>query len=164
MIRKPVIALALLVFWSALHGEESPPLQWEPFTELAGVRVGDSREQVISTLGQPSSESERIIDYTGRGFSVYLTESGQVYGFACGSGCGPERALAARFKYRTKEQIGINSTEEAVIAAYGKPGKRVENENSRQLYYTGLKPKTVLVFVIDEKGVANIHSANMNVE
>lgn len=159
--------ILLLVFSIAIcaRGNERDALVWHPFSELADVQCGDSREKVIATLGYPASQSERFLDYTELGFSVVLTESGKVYSFACGSGCDLDRILAKRFKYKTDKGIGMNSSEEEITSAYGQPDRRKETaEGDLQVYYKNLNPRTLLVFILDEQGVRNIHSANLNIK
>ena len=163
-LRIAILSTVYLVV-SFLQGREDIQPIWEPFSALAGVHVGDEEQTVIQKLGEPTSRSDRILDYTNLGFSVVLTEKSNVYSFACGSGCDPDRILAERFKYKTKEGIGINSSEEDILAAYGEPSRRKETKEGHiQIYYSSLAPKTVLVFILDEKGVVNIHSANLKIE
>lgn len=58
----------------------------------------------------------------------------------------------------------MNSTEKDILAAYGEPDRRKEKEGRIEITYKNLEPKTLLIFILDDQGVANIHSANLKIE
>lgn len=149
----------LYVVITIVKAEETE--EWNPFFELAGVKIGFSRVDVERLLGEPLVETERFMDYPDQGFSVILTKNDIVYGFACGSGCDPSRILADRFKFVTPKGIGIDSKMEEVTKAYGDPTRIKRDGAFTQIYYGDNASDTILVFILDELGVRNIHSADL---
>lgn len=88
------------------------------------VRFGMTREAVIDAIGQPQETYHGVLQYLDHGFAVFFDRSGRVNAIMCGDAHSPDSPLVERFVGRTPEGIGMGSTPEEVVAAYGQPQKR----------------------------------------
>jgi hypothetical protein len=78
-------------------------------------------EEVIAQLGEPQRRTANALEYTRLGFAVMPGPGGTVEVVMCGDVTGLGGPLVAAFTGRTKEGIGMNSTREDVLKAYGEP-------------------------------------------
>lgn len=125
---------------------------------LGPLRFGESEESIIQLLGPPDARQGRVLSYSRLGFDVFLGRDMRVT--VIGAGSARSVAEAETFKGRTPEGIGIGSTKEEVIAAYGQPTatrqKRQGNGadegleelvyRERHLKFTLRNGKVVLIF------------------
>jgi hypothetical protein len=96
------------------------PVAVEPGLSVGTVRKGMTLEQVIQTVGAPDRRSASILEYPKLGFAVVADARGEVRSIWCGDSTGmPNSALVGAFTNRTKEGIGMGSTSEEIIKAYG---------------------------------------------
>jgi hypothetical protein len=96
------------------------PILIEPQVRVGKVRAGMSRDQVLAELGKPDRQTANAFEYTKLGFAV-LPGSNGVAAVMCGDVTGINGPLVKAFNGRTKEGIGMNSTREDVIKAFGEP-------------------------------------------
>ncbi len=88
------------------------------------VSFGMSKSDVIAAVGKPQRElGGRVMEYLDHGYAVVLDRGGRVEAILCGDGSGGG-ILVERFRGRTLKDIGMGSTPEAVVQAYGQPDKR----------------------------------------
>jgi len=93
----------------------------EPHTSVGKVRVGMTVDQVTTELGKPEKKIANALEYTTLGLAVLPGSNGLVQVVMCGDVTGINGPLVKAFTGRTKEGIGMNSTREEVIKAYGEP-------------------------------------------
>lgn len=101
-----------------------------PGESIDGVKLGDTREEVVELLGEPSGVGwadglyrgwrtywYKPLGVEGTGFTIYFNYRGEDKPW------GPVDALRANKPYvgKTPEGIGIGSTLEEVREAYGEP-------------------------------------------
>jgi RNA polymerase sigma factor (sigma-70 family) len=91
-----------------------------PGQSVGRVKSGMTVDQVEAALGKPDSKTGGASEYRKLGFAVISSKDGLVRVVMCGDATlnGP---LVKAFKGRTKEGIGMESTREDVIKAFGAP-------------------------------------------
>jgi hypothetical protein len=99
----------------------NPPLQIEPNLSVGKLRAGMRADAVVAQLGEPQRRTANALEYTRLGFAVMPGPDGIVQVVMCGDVTGISGPLVKAFNGRTKEGIGMNSTREQVIRAYGEP-------------------------------------------
>src|SRR5438270_1601157 len=97
------------------------PMLIEPNLAVGKVRAGMHIEEVIAQLGQPQRRSANALEYTRLGFAVMPGQDGVVQVVMCGDVTGLRGPLVKAFTGRTKEGIGLKSTRQEVVKAYGEP-------------------------------------------
>lgn len=102
---------------------ENPPLLIEPGVSVGKVRTGMTLSQVRTELGEPQRATPNALEYTALGFAVMPGPDGEVQVVMCGDVVGNSGPLVRKFTGRTKEGIGLGSTRESVVKAYGEPSK-----------------------------------------
>jgi hypothetical protein len=81
------------------------------------MRIAD----VVAQLGEPQRRTANSLEYTSLGFAVMPGPDGIVQVVMCGDVTGINGPLVKAFTGRTKEGVGLKSTREEVIKAYGQP-------------------------------------------
>ena len=105
-----------------------------PRVSVGKVKAGMTEDEVIAALGQPERKQGEVLIYDGQfGFSVVCSRQKIVGAVFCG---GP-----VDFKGRTKEGIGIGSSKDELIKAFGTPTTEQANTQNdlvkeEQLDYT----------------------------
>jgi len=132
-----MVTLPALVSCSkkAEEGEAVEELIVEPLVGIGAVQFGMSKDEIIEHFGQPDKVTTRTegtkLNYVaskGLGFEVD-SELGLAK-IQCWSKNWPEKLLftVANFTGKTKEGIGIGSTQEQIISAYGQPDRTDRKE------------------------------------
>ena len=93
----------------------------EPNVAVGKIRTGMLIQDVISQLGEPQRRTANSLEYTRLGFAVMPAPDGIVKVVMCGDVTGINGPLVKAFSGRTKEGIGLNSTRDELIKAYGEP-------------------------------------------
>jgi hypothetical protein len=112
------------------------PTLIEPGVGIGGVRGGMTAQEVIAELGEPAKTNGNRLVYSQWGLWVGLgKDDGSVVNLQCRDS----------FAGHTKEGIGIGSSQEEIIQAYGKP----HNQNSPKagrvtLFYGKLRTRFFL--------------------
>jgi hypothetical protein len=78
-------------------------------------------EDVVKELGAPQRRTANALEYTKAGFAVLPGKDKVVRIVMGGDVMGLNGPLVEAFKGRTKEGIGMKSTREEVVKAYGQP-------------------------------------------
>ena len=104
--------------------EPNPPMTIEPNIAVGNVRAGMRSQDVISRLGEPQRRTANALEYTRLGFAVMPGPDAIVQVVMCGDVTGINGPLVKAFSGRTKEGIGMNSTREELLKAYGEPNSR----------------------------------------
>jgi len=103
------------------NSQNTPPILIEPNLAVGDVRAGMRSEDVVRQLGEPQRRTSNALEYTGRGFAVMPGPDGTVQVIMCGDVTGIKGPLIKAFNGHTKEGIGLNSTREDLLKAYGEP-------------------------------------------
>jgi len=125
--------------------ENGSPMVIEPNVAVGKIRVGMRAEDVLKLFGEPQRRTANAIEYTSLGFAVMPSPDGIVEVVMCGDVTGVNGPLVKAFTGRTKEGIGLGSTREEVLKAYGQP--TVEEKlrgNNESLRYDPLGIKFTL--------------------
>ena len=119
--RAAVLALLALILCGIFVGcrkKNEEPMKIEPGIGIGKVAFGMTAKEVQSVLGKPDYTDENCISYDGLGLSIYIFR-GFVKGITCiGISGDPDVKPCTA---RTSKGIGIGSTREQIIEAYGKP-------------------------------------------
>ena len=97
------------------------PITIEPHSSVGKVHAGMKTDEVIGQLGQPERRTANALEYTRLGFAVMPGPDGMVQVVMCGDVTGINGPLVKAFTGRTKEGIGMQSSREELIKAYGEP-------------------------------------------
>lgn len=146
-MQNQIIALTLLLGMCLL----APAPQSDTPLIVAGegvgkVRLGASRTEVKNALGEPTEEGEldtnAYLNYDDKGLSVILHKSNRkverIYFF------NKDRGAEHRstFPWKTEKGISWDSTEDAVLKAYGKPKEDYsgsgDNGTWRRIVFKGI--------------------------
>lgn len=92
----------------------------EPKVRVGTIKTGMTAEQVVAQFGAPQRTTANALEYTRLGFAV-MPVAGAVQVVMCGDVTGANGPLVKAFTGRTKEGIGLTSTRQEVIRAYGEP-------------------------------------------
>jgi hypothetical protein len=102
---------------------ENPAMLIQPGVSVGKVGAGMRMEEVRRQLGEPQRSTPNALEYTSLGFAVMPGGDGVVQVVMCGDVTGNSGPLVKRFTGRTKEGIGLGSSREDLIKAYGEPSK-----------------------------------------
>ncbi len=92
-----------------------------PNLSVGDVRAGMTTQQVVATLGEPQRRTASALEYTHLGLAVMPGPDGMAAVVMCGDVTGINGPFVKAFTGRTKEGIGMYSTRENVVKAYGEP-------------------------------------------
>src|SRR5437867_11765288 len=97
------------------------PLLIEPRVSVGKVRAGMKVQQVAAEMGEPQRRTVTALEYPPLGLAVMLDTNGVVTAVMCGDVTGISGPFVKAFTGRTKEGIGMHSTREEVVRAFGEP-------------------------------------------
>lgn len=98
----------------------SEPILIEPNVAVGKIRAGMTVDQMIAEIGEPARRTAESLHYPALGLAVRPAE-GTVQVVMCGDVMGLQGPYSKAFNGHTKQGIGLQSTREEVIAAFGKP-------------------------------------------
>ncbi|HTL18438.1 MAG TPA: hypothetical protein VL793_14475 [Patescibacteria group bacterium] len=117
-----------LLLWLAVGCSErtdvadhNPPLVIEPNARVGPIKSGMAIQDVLKQLGEPNRRTANALEYTRLGFAIMPNSSGLVQVVMCGDVTGINGPLVRAFTGRTKEGIGLGSTRDELVKAYGEP-------------------------------------------
>ena len=93
----------------------------EPLVGIDKVRFGMTIEQMKNILGEPVRSRGIVHEYRDLGFAILAIKDSTVTIIACGDRRRADSPLVKNCRVRTKKGIGMGSSKEAVIKAYGQP-------------------------------------------
>ena len=128
-----------------------------PGESVGKVRKGMTTNEVEAVLGKPDKWQGRIMLYDKKlGMSVGQSRAGALV--VCGGDSMLKYPGVKKFKGRTKEGIGMESSREDVIKAFGKPtAAKPWNSTEKFTGHEQLEYKPIgLTFVLEEGKVINI--------
>jgi len=104
-----------------------------PGVGMGDLLLGDADSSIVEVLGDPDFKmGDQIYQYAG--FAVIARE-GKVYSFQCGDAKGPGSRHWEECPCRTEEGIGIGSSEQDILEAYGEPNMRPPSQDKTVLFY-----------------------------
>ena len=110
----------------------------EPLVGMGKLHFGMSREEMIKILGQPHGiNMPNINDYTEFGLTVVMREN-VVWGIFCGDKSKLDSELIKNCKCKTTRGIGMGSTKQQIIAAYGEPTRIVPDNGLTMMLYKNI--------------------------
>jgi len=101
--------------------QNGPALVIEPNLSVGPIHAGTTAQQIIAQLGEPQRRTPNSLEYTRLGLAVMPDQAGVVQVVMCGDVTGINGPFVKTFTGRTKEGIGMNSTRDEVLKAYGDP-------------------------------------------
>jgi hypothetical protein len=120
----PAILLLLLQGCSEQSAPETnaaEPMLIQPHVSVGKVRAGMSVDQVRAVLGEPKFKTANALEYSQLGFAVMHGPDNLIQVVMCGDVTGLQGPFVKRFAGKTKEGIGLGSSREELVNAYGDP-------------------------------------------
>lgn len=97
----------------------------QPGVGMGELLFGADQAEITEILGEPDFMlGDELYQYTGL---VVVAREGNIYSFQCGDAKGPGTRHSEQCPCRTAEGIGVGSSEQEIIAAYGEPTHRSTN-------------------------------------
>jgi len=93
----------------------------KPLGGIGKVRFGMTIEQAKQILGEPQRMTGRACEYLNSGFAIVPERDGTVAAIMCGDASVPDSPLIKNCKCRTDKGIGMGSSRQDVVSAYGQP-------------------------------------------
>lgn len=106
---------------SSVMTATNPPMLIEPKVAVGKVRAGMGIPEVVAQLGEPQRRTANALEYTKMGFAVMPATDGTIRVVMCGDVTGLNGPLVKAFTGRTREGIGLTSTRDDLLKAYGPP-------------------------------------------
>ena len=103
------------------QSQTNAPILIEPTASVGKVRAGMTVAQLKEELGLPQRTTPNSLQYPRLGFAVMPDADGIIQVVMCGDVTGIGGPYAKAFNGRTKEGIGMFSTREQIVTAYGQP-------------------------------------------
>lgn len=116
----------------ALRGEAL-----EPGVGFGDLRVGSTQAEVEALLGPPESRQGDAWEYPTCGFALVFDRAGRAQRIFGGDGTGGGAELAERFTARTEGGVGMGSSRQEVVAAFGEPAEARAEADHEWLSYPG---------------------------
>lgn len=117
----------------------------EPSLSVGKIRIGTAVRQVIADLGEPQRRTANALEYPRLGLAI-MPADGVVQVVMCGDVMGINGPYVKAFKGRTKEGIGMRSTREELVKAYGEPS---ESEKMRGGIESMKYPQLGITFTLE---------------
>jgi len=125
--------------------KESDSFIIRPGEGIGKLQFGMSVEQMKEIMGEPDMVlGETVFQYPG--FALTAPRDQKVTGIMCGDPNPADSSRVAECRCKTTEKIGIGSSENEIIAAYGQPSLRRPGpiNNSIELIYRDMRMKFLL--------------------
>jgi hypothetical protein len=101
--------------------QTNAPVLIEPSVSVGKVHAGMTVAELKQILGPPQRTTPNSIQYPKLGFAVMPDAEGIIQVVMCGDVTGLGGPYTKAFAGRTKEGIGMLSTREQVVSAFGEP-------------------------------------------
>jgi hypothetical protein len=117
----------------------------EPLVGIDKVRFGMTVEEMKQILGEPKQSRGPLHEYRDAGFAIFAIGDA-VRVIACGNRVRADSPLVENCKCRTDKGIGMDSSREDIIEAYGEPSSTETFSNGAiMLSYEPLKSEFLLM-------------------
>jgi hypothetical protein len=98
------------------------PMLIVPRMSVGKINAGMTVQQLVAEIGEPRNKTANAYDYPQLGLAV-MPKEGLVLAVLCGDVTGINGSYVKVFNGRTKEGIGLRSTREELLKAYGPPAE-----------------------------------------
>jgi hypothetical protein len=153
-MRAPLYVLsALLVFGGCSkkpHLSSSASIMIQPGVSFGAVRSGSTMQDVINSLGEPEERNERQLKYFNLGLVVDI-KSNAVHTISCLQGSTQDGVVKKSFAGHTQEGIGLGSSKEDIVAAYGEPTAVESDPKAPDIEVLRYKPLGLFFMLRDGK-------------
>jgi hypothetical protein len=96
----------------------------EPGVGMGDIHFGDSLDKARQIIGKPIYQQEKVLQYSGLGITA---RDGNVLMIACGDMNKPDSEHVKECPCKTTEGIGMDSSMQEVVQAYGEPARKRVN-------------------------------------
>ena len=93
----------------------------EPGVGMGPIRFGRSIDMASQVLGRPDKVTGNANEYRRLGLAIGMSSRANVTSIACGDAGLPNSPLIKNCKCRTDEGVGMGSSRQDVVSAYGRP-------------------------------------------
>jgi hypothetical protein len=93
----------------------------EPLSEIGGFKFGSGVEKMNEIFGEPKSITGYAYMYPDSGIVFIIKSDSTIDAVFCGNMTDSNSVMIKNCRYRTTEDIGMGSSREDVISAYGQP-------------------------------------------
>jgi len=97
------------------------PLVIQPRASVGPIREGMTTQEVASVFGEPARRTANALIYPQLGLAVMHGLDGKAQVVMCGDVTGLHGPFVKAFRGRTPEGLGMESTREEIIKAFGEP-------------------------------------------
>ena len=115
-----------------------------PGVGVGDIRLGMAVDKMKEILGEPDYITSINLVYSSLGINVIARDGKNIESIMCGDAVSKNSPFVKACKYRTKEGIGMRTSEEEIISVYGKPTIRRKG----MLHY---KDRGILFILVDKK-------------
>jgi len=130
---------------TATDAKSDQSLVITPGQGLGELRFGMNRAEMERILGKPDNSMGMAHEYLSTGMAVIGSRDTAVVGLMFGDMNNPESPLVAACKYKTDKGIGMDSTLDALVNAYGHPSSVVPMGKRGTASYKALGATFVLM-------------------
>ena len=117
----------------------------EPLVGIDKVRFGMTVEEMKKILAEPQGTRGPVHEYRDAGFAIFTIKDNTVTMIVCGDRRSADSPLVKNCRCRTKKGIGIGSSKEDIIKAYGEPSlTQPTRDNAVMLRYDQLNSEFML--------------------
>jgi hypothetical protein len=142
-----LVVLSVVASCSRRSAPSAPGVSMEivPETGVGPIKFGMTMDEVKKALGQPDPAPGKPLQYSSLGLAVIpRTKDGKVGAIMMGDSGGGQ--LVERFKGVTTKGIGMKSTRQEIVAAYGPPeSAKVPAGGLEELAYDSGRTQFVLL-------------------
>ena len=118
------------------YGEQEPTILINPHIGVGDIRFTMTIDEMISIMGEQNNyDYSDLFEYDSLGIWVKRNSNNEIVMIICGDLTGEHPQLVEACKCRTKEGIGMASSEKDIISTYGEPSKIKKGE---RLHYKEL--------------------------
>jgi hypothetical protein len=132
------------------HLASSASIVIEPGVSFGSISNGWNMQQVINSLGEPDERNDRELKYFNLGFFVEM-KNNVVHTINCVAAAAPGSSYKKSFAGHTKEGIGIGSTREDIVKAYGEPTTIESSTKTPDIEVLRYKPLGLFFMLRDGK-------------
>jgi outer membrane lipoprotein-sorting protein len=121
----------------------------KPLVGMGDLRLGDTQEKIEQVFGKPDFRlGDAIRQYAG--FVVTIKDD-KVYTILCGDATGVDTRFVKDCFCKTVEGIGMGATEEAIMAAYGEPTRKIDDHPLKGGFALGYRAKGLVFGLYNNK-------------
>ncbi len=99
----------------------------EPHNAVGKIHAGMTMDQVVAALGEPPRRTGKALEYPKLGLAVLPGPDGLADAVMCGDVTGVNGPFVKAFTGRTAEGVGMLSTRDDLLKAYGMPSQDQKN-------------------------------------